>query len=85
MAISVCFATIPPLIGRADCVARAVHKHEAEVFLLVSSDKAVRPSCVMGATKRVAEFIVRSFAARGARTRFVAVRFGNVLGSFRIS
>ncbi|MEK7382557.1 MAG: polysaccharide biosynthesis protein, partial [Elusimicrobiota bacterium] len=36
---------------------------------------------VMGATKRVAEFIVRSFAARGARTRFVAVRFGNVMGS----
>ena len=62
-------------------VARAAHKHEAEVFLLVSTDKAVRPSCVMGATKRVAEFIVRSFAARGGRTRFVAVRFGNVLGS----
>ena len=51
------------------------------MFLLVSTDKAVRPSCVMGATKRVAEFIVRSFAARGGRTRFVAVRFGNVLGS----
>ena len=62
-------------------VARAAHKHEAEVFLLVSTDKAVRPSCVMGATKRVAEFIVKSFANRGSRTRFVAVRFGNVLGS----
>lgn len=62
-------------------VARAAHNHEAEVFLLVSTDKAVRPSCVMGATKRVAEFIVKSFAARGGRTRFVAVRFGNVLGS----
>ncbi len=62
-------------------VARAAHKHEAEVFLLVSTDKAVRPSCVMGATKRVAEFIVKSFSRRGGRTRFVAVRFGNVLGS----
>lgn len=62
-------------------VARAAHKHEAEVFLLVSTDKAVRPSCVMGATKRVAEFIIKSFAGRGGRTRFVAVRFGNVLGS----
>ncbi|MBI4061261.1 MAG: polysaccharide biosynthesis protein [Elusimicrobia bacterium] len=62
-------------------VARAAHQHEAEVFLLVSTDKAVRPSCVMGATKRVAEFIVKSFAGRGGLTRFVAVRFGNVLGS----
>jgi len=62
-------------------VARAAHKHRAEVFLLISTDKAVRPSSVMGATKLVAEFIVRSFAARGGCTRFVAVRFGNVLGS----
>jgi FlaA1/EpsC-like NDP-sugar epimerase len=62
-------------------LARAAHKHEAEVFLLISTDKAVRPSSVMGATKRVAELIIRSFARRGGRTRFVAVRFGNVLGS----
>jgi FlaA1/EpsC-like NDP-sugar epimerase len=62
-------------------VARAAHNHEAEVFLLISTDKAVRPSSVMGATKRAAEFIVRNFAKRGGRTRFVAVRFGNVLGS----
>lgn len=49
-------------------------------FLLVSTDKAVKPSSVMGATKRLAEIVVTSFAARGA-TRFMAVRFGNVLGS----
>ncbi|OGR85264.1 MAG: hypothetical protein A3J74_06140 [Elusimicrobia bacterium RIFCSPHIGHO2_02_FULL_57_9] len=62
-------------------LAGAAHKHQAEVFLLVSTDKAVRPSSVMGATKRAAELIVKNFAARPGRTRFVAVRFGNVLGS----
>lgn len=62
-------------------VARAARAHEAEVFLLVSTDKAVRPSSVMGATKRVAELVVKSFFWAGGRTRFVAVRFGNVLGS----
>lgn len=49
-------------------------------FLLVSTDKAVKPSSVMGATKRLAEMAVASFAARG-RMRCISVRFGNVLGS----
>jgi FlaA1/EpsC-like NDP-sugar epimerase len=49
-------------------------------FVLVSTDKAVAPASVMGASKRVAELIVRD-AARVHRTRFLAVRFGNVLGS----
>ena len=61
-------------------LARAAERHGAEVFLLVSTDKAVRPSCVMGATKRAAEAVVKSMA-QSSRTRFVAVRFGNVLGS----
>lgn len=61
-------------------VAAAADKHGAEVFLLISTDKAVRPSCVMGATKRAAEIVVTDFARR-SKTRFVAVRFGNVLGS----
>jgi len=52
----------------------------AESFILISTDKAVRPSSVMGATKRVAELVVQELGHRFP-TRYVAVRFGNVLGS----
>jgi FlaA1/EpsC-like NDP-sugar epimerase len=61
-------------------VAEVAKRHDAERFILISSDKAVNPSSVMGVTKRVAELVVRSMAA-GSRTRFSTVRFGNVLGS----
>jgi FlaA1/EpsC-like NDP-sugar epimerase len=54
--------------------------YEAEVFALVSTDKAVRPTSIMGATKRVAELVVQDLNRR-YQTRFVAVRFGNVIGS----
>ena len=61
-------------------LARAADRHGVENFILISTDKAVRPSCVMGATKRAAEIVVSNFA-KASKTRFGTVRFGNVLGS----
>jgi FlaA1/EpsC-like NDP-sugar epimerase len=61
-------------------VVHAAEKFGIERFVLISTDKAVNPSNVMGATKRLAELIVRDTARRSGRA-YVAVRFGNVLGS----
>jgi len=65
-------------------VAEAAMKHRVRNFLLVSTDKAVRPTSVMGASKRMAEVVLQALQAefgREAGTRFTMVRFGNVLGS----
>jgi len=62
-------------------VADAAGAANVERFILVSSDKAVRPSSVMGSTKRLAEQIVQDLATRSRTTRFSMVRFGNVVGS----
>ncbi|MBP5270666.1 MAG: polysaccharide biosynthesis protein, partial [Clostridia bacterium] len=62
-------------------VVKCAEKYEAERFLMVSTDKAVNPTNVMGATKRMCEMIVMSHAAKGGKTSFCATRFGNVLGS----
>lgn len=71
-------AVVNNIMGSRVAMEMAI-KHHAERFVLVSTDKAVRPTNVMGASKRVTELIMQ--CQQGNGTRFMAVRFGNVIGS----
>ena len=76
-----------PLAGLAnnvystDQVCRAAVANGVEQVVLISTDKAVRPTNVMGASKRLAELVMQAYASEATTTRFSMVRFGNVLGS----
>ncbi len=61
-------------------VAECADKYRAKKFVLISTDKAVNPTNIMGATKRIAELVIQAMG-RHSKTEFAAVRFGNVLGS----
>jgi FlaA1/EpsC-like NDP-sugar epimerase len=74
------FAAVETNIFGTWNVARAAAEHGVDDFVMISTDKAVRPTSMMGATKRTAELLIRALQMEGG-TKFVAVRFGNVLGS----
>ncbi|MBO4235641.1 MAG: polysaccharide biosynthesis protein [Firmicutes bacterium] len=67
-------------LGTLNC-AKLADKYGAENFVLISTDKAVRPTNIMGASKRICEMIVQVYARKSKVTRYSGVRFGNVLGS----
>jgi FlaA1/EpsC-like NDP-sugar epimerase len=68
------------IFGTLNCAQVAIDA-EVETFVLISTDKAVRPTSTMGATKRSAELILQALSIKQSRTTFSIVRFGNVLGS----
>lgn len=56
-------------------------KYGIDKFVMISTDKAVNPTSIMGATKRIAELLIQGFSSKQQKTKFLTVRFGNVLGS----
>ena len=69
-------------VGGTKIVAELAIKYQAEKFVMISSDKAVNPTNVMGATKKICELLVHTLSKRsGIGTQFITTRFGNVLGS----
>lgn len=68
------------VLGTRNCAIAAI-QHKASVFVMISTDKAVNPTNVMGASKRAAETYCQALDLQGHKTRFKTVRFGNVLGS----
>jgi FlaA1/EpsC-like NDP-sugar epimerase len=77
---NVCSGVRNNVVG-TQVMAEEAEKAGVERFILVSTDKAVRPTNVMGASKRLAELVLQAMADRGSSTIFTMVRFGNVLGS----
>ena len=68
------------IFGTLNCAQKAI-QNSVETFVLISTDKAVRPTNTMGASKRIAELILQALASTQSYTQFNMVRFGNVLGS----
>ncbi len=68
------------VFGTLNIAKLAVQNH-VDKFVLISTDKAVKPANIMGTTKRVAEMIIQGLSGNGSGTKFIAVRFGNVIGS----
>jgi len=79
MQVNVPEAITNNVLGTRNLVELAA-EHEVERFVMISSDKAVNPTSIMGVTKRIAELVVNDAAATAGKP-FVSVRFGNVLGS----
>jgi FlaA1/EpsC-like NDP-sugar epimerase len=77
---NVCEGILNNVLGTKNCIESAI-KHQVNQFILISTDKAVRPTNVMGASKRVAELILQAYANDQKTTKISMVRFGNVLGS----
>ena len=80
MELNVCEAVKNNVIGTRR-LGQAAQRHGVKQLVLISTDKAVNPSSVMGSTKRVAELTLQRLNAESSATKFVTVRFGNVLGS----
>lgn len=69
-------------VGGTELISELAMKYKAEKFVMISSDKAVNPTNVMGATKKICELLVHALSQRkGIKTQFITTRFGNVLGS----